>query len=166
MSVATIRPAGEGDAEALTALYNHYIRTSTLTFDIAEKTVEQRRTWLAGFSTAGRYRCLVAEREGAVIGWASSHRFNERAAYDPSVLTSVYLAPEETGRGLGGTLYTALFAALAPEDIHRAYALITRPNPASEALHRRFGFREVGVATEAGRKFGRYWDVAWYEKAL
>jgi phosphinothricin acetyltransferase len=166
VSAIAIRPAGEADAAALAMLYNHYIRNTTITFDIEEKSVEERRAWLAGFSTTGRYRCLVAQRGANVIGWASSHRFSERAAYDPSVLTSVYLAPAETGRGLGGILYAALFEALATEDIHRAYALITRPNPVSEALHRRFGFRELGVATEAGRKFGRYWDVAWYEKAL
>ncbi len=62
--------------------------------------------------------------------------------------------------------YTALFEALAGEDLHRAYAGIGIPNAASIALHERFGFARVAYFTEQGRKFGRYWDVAWYEKEL
>ena len=71
-----------------------------------------------------------------------------------------------TGRGLGVRLYAALFDRLADEDVHRAVAGITLPNPASIALHRRFGFRDVGVFSENGRKLGRYWDVAWLERDL
>jgi phosphinothricin acetyltransferase len=76
----------------------------------------------------------------------------------------VYVAHDRLGSGIGHDLYTALFADLATEDIHRACAGITLPNPASEKLHRRFGFRPVGRFSEQGRKFGRYWDVAWFEK--
>ena len=70
------------------------------------------------------------------------------------------------GSGIGRRLYERLFAALATEDVHRAYAGITLPNPGSVALHERLGFTQIGVFTHAGRKFGRYWDVAWYEKHL
>jgi phosphinothricin acetyltransferase len=83
-----------------------------------------------------------------------------------SVETSIYLAPEATGRGMGTDLYAALFAALAEEDLHRAYAGVTLPNTASVALHRKFGFRSIGVYREVGRKFGKYWDVEWFEKPL
>lgn len=79
---------------------------------------------------------------------------------------TVYLAPDAGGRGIGTLLYKALFAALAGEDLHRAYAGIAQPNEASTRLHERFGFRYVGTYREVGRKFGRYWDVAWYEKDL
>jgi phosphinothricin acetyltransferase len=67
---------------------------------------------------------------------------------------------------VGSALYGELFKILEGEDVHRAYAGITLPNPASVALHRRFGFREIGVFREVGRKLGCYWDVAWYEKPL
>ena len=80
--------------------------------------------------------------------------------------TSVYLAPGATGKGTGGTLYAELFKAIEGEDVHRAYAGIALPNPASIALHEKFGFKRVALFTEHGRKFGRYWDVAWYEKPL
>jgi phosphinothricin acetyltransferase len=101
-----------------------------------------------------------------VIGYASSSRFRTKAAYDTSVETSVYLAPDAVGRGVGSLLYEKLFKALEGEDAHRAYAGIALPNPASIGLHERFGFKRAGHFTEQGRKFGRYWDVAWYEKPL
>ncbi|GGR62078.1 hypothetical protein GCM10010236_14100 [Streptomyces eurythermus] len=80
--------------------------------------------------------------------------------------TSVYVAPGAGRRGIGTLLYDALFKALAGQDVHRAYAGIAQPNEPSERLHARFGFRHVGTFREVGRKFGRYWDVAWYEKEL
>ena len=69
-------------------------------------------------------------------------------------------------KGVGNQLYSTLFETIAKEDIHRIVAGYTLPNPGSEALHRRFGFVPVGVFRENGRKFGRYWDVAWTERAL
>ena len=56
--------------------------------------------------------------------------------------------------------------ALADEDIHRVYAGVALPNAGSVAFHQRFGFERIGLYREVGRKFGRYWDVAWYERAL
>ena len=80
--------------------------------------------------------------------------------------TSIYLVPAATGKGVGRALYAALFDSLAGEDLHRAYALISLPNEASVALHERFGFSLAGTMREIGRKFDRFWDVAFYEKAL
>jgi phosphinothricin acetyltransferase len=97
---------------------------------------------------------LIAETDGLVVGYATSSRFRPKAAYQTSVETTIYLAPEATGRGLGTALYAALFAALAEEDLHRAYAGVTLPNTASVALHRKVGFRSLEVYCEVGRKFG------------
>ena len=96
------------------------------------------------------------------IGWANSHRYNERAAYDSTILSSIYLAPDVTGQGIGRQLYSVLFDALKDEDIHRVFGGITQPNEASVRLHLAFGFEPVGVYREVGRKFGRYWDIATY----
>lgn len=161
-----IRPATPADLEALTEIYNHYVRETPATFDIDPLTPEERRGWLDGFEERGPYRLLVATEGGSPQGYAYSHRFRPRRAYDTSVETSIYCRPEATGRGLGSRLYAALFRALEGEDLHRAYAGITLPNPASVALHASFGFQPVGTYREVGRKFGRYWDVAWYEKTL
>jgi phosphinothricin acetyltransferase len=99
-------------------------------------------------------------------GYASSGEFKSRPGYATSVETSVYVAPESVGRGVGTRLYEKVFEALEGHDLHRAYAGIALPNPASVALHEKFGFKRVALFTEPGRKFGRYWDVAWFEKPL
>ena len=105
-------------------------------------------------------------KDGKAIGWSCSGKFKEKAAYDTSVETSIYLAPGEQGKGLGRRLYHSLFEALAKEDVHRAFGGITQPNEASVGLHLAMGFSPVGTYREVGRKFGRFWDVAWYGKTL
>jgi phosphinothricin acetyltransferase len=108
---------------------------------------------------------LVAEEEGSgVLGYATTSRWRPKAAYDTTVESSVYCRPDAVGRGIGGTLYSALFESIGGEDVHRIVAGISQPNPASVALHLRFGFRQVGTFSSVGRKFGRYWDVAWFER--
>lgn len=164
--MAEVRPATPGDLPRLTEIYNHYVINTAITFDIERFTIEQRRPWFASFSPKGRYRLLVVEEGGLVLGYAGSHSFRIKPAYDTTVETSIYCAPEATGRGLGTLLYGALFESIRNEDIHRLVAGITMPNDASVALHRRLGFREIGRFSENGRKFGRYWDVSWLERPL
>lgn len=163
-----VRPGVETDLGALTDLYNHYVRETPLTFDTAALTPEERRPWLLSHPEDGPHRLMVAVDNGSqrILGYATSSAFRGKPAYDTSVEVSVYLAPDAGGRGVGTLLYEALFEALADEDVHRAYAGIAQPNEASTRLHERFGFRHVGTYREVGRKFGRYWDVAWYEKGL
>jgi len=140
-----IRRAGPGDVAALTAIYNHYVRETAITLDTVERDAAGAKAWFGGFSDAGRYQCFVAARAGQAIGWASSHRYNDRAGYDTTVLASIYLAPDAYGQGLGRRLYDALFRALAGQDVHRLFAGITLPNPASVALHRALGFEPAGI---------------------
>jgi phosphinothricin acetyltransferase len=155
------------DIEALTALYNRYILETTITFDLQPYTVQQRQEmWMSHYARLGRYRLLVAERDEQLVGYATSSKLRVKAAYDTSVETSLYLSAEAQGCGIGTQLYSALFEALRQEDVHRAYAGITLPNEASIAIHRKFEFEPVGLFREVGRKFDRYWDVAWFEKAL
>ncbi|WP_432166466.1 N-acetyltransferase family protein [Streptomyces sp. bgisy031] len=163
-----VRPGDEADLDALTDLYNHYVRETPITFDTAVFTPQERRPWLLSHLEDGRHLLLVAQERdsGRILGYATSGPFRAKAAYDTSVEVSVYCAPDAGGRGIGTLLYGALFEALAGQDVHRAYAGITQPNEASARLHARFGFTHVGTYREVGRKFDRYWDVAWYEKPL
>ena len=161
-----IRRVEQADLPALLAIYNHYVETTAITFDLQPKTLEQRQAWLDSFAPSGRHQCFVAAKDGEAIGWACSGKFREKAAYDTTVETSVYLKPGEEGKGLGRRLYTALFEALAKEDVHIAIGCLTVPNEPSVALHRKAGFVHVGNFHQVGRKFGRFWDVAWYEKTL
>ncbi|MFF4017933.1 GNAT family N-acetyltransferase [Streptomyces sp. NPDC001843] len=163
-----VRPGTEGDLEALTDIYNHYVRETPITFDITPFTPEERRPWLLSHPEDGPYRLMVAvaAESQEILGYATSSPHRPKPAYSTSVETTVYLAPHAGRRGIGTLLYKALFEALSGQDLHRAYAGIAQPNEASTRLHERFGFRHIGTYREIGRKFGRYWDVAWYEKEL
>lgn len=161
-----VRYAEPRDAGGLNEISNHYVLTSAIHFGLTPTTEAERLDWLAQHPPRGPHRAVVAEDRGRIVGFASSGRYRAREAYATSIETSVYVADGETGRGIGTALYGFLFAALVEEDLHRAYAGITMPNPVSVALHRRFGFEHVGTFREQGRKFGRYWDVAWFEKGL
>jgi phosphinothricin acetyltransferase len=165
MSEIRIRPAEREDLTRITEIYNYYVLNTPVTFDVEAYTVEGREAWFAQFSAAGRYRLLVAEEKGAVMGYAGTTRFRPKAAYETTVETTIYCAPEAVGKGIGTRLYAALFEALRGEDVHRFVAVYALPNAATDALHRRFGFRVVGVFSENGRKFGKYWDVCWAERA-
>jgi phosphinothricin acetyltransferase len=167
--VTVVRPGRLDDLPALTELYNHYVRTGAVTFDVEPFDVETRRAWFDHYAEAGPHRLLVAvdgSDDSEVLGYVTSSPHRPKPAYATSVETTVYLRPDATGRGLGTLLYQRLFAALEGEDLHRALAGVALPNDASEALHRRLGFREIGTYGEVGRKFGRYWDVRWFERAL
>lgn len=166
MSEVCIRRAEERDLPALLDIYNYYVLNTHITFDVEPRTLAQRQEWFSHFSHAGRYQCFVAVRDDHPIGWASSHPFKNRAAYDTSVETSVYLVNPEKGRGIGRGLYEALFAALSREDVHRAFGGIAQPNEASVRLHLALGFIRAGLFEEVGRKFGKYWNVSWYQRAM
>jgi phosphinothricin acetyltransferase len=164
MSETRIRPAMRGDLARLTEIYNYYVIHTPVTFDVEPYTVERREVWWAQFGETGRHRLLVAEQNGIVMGYAGSTRFRPKMAYETTVETTIYCAPEAVGKGIGNSLYARLFEVLKGEDLHRFVAGYALPNAASEALHQRFGFRVVGVFSENGRKFGKYWDVCWTER--
>ena len=166
MAAVKIRPAVRNDLPRLTEIYNYYVINTPITFDLEPVTVESRTRWFDEHAGTKRHRMFVAEDAGRVVGWAGTGAFRDRAAYDTSTETTIYCAQDATGRGIGAALYRVLFDALKNEDINRLLAGITLPNEESVALHRKFGFTEVGVFTECGRKFGKYWDVIWMERPL
>jgi phosphinothricin acetyltransferase len=164
MSDVTLRRAEHDDLPRLLEIYNHYVVHTPINFDIEPRTLDQRREWFADFKSHGRYQCFVATRGNEPIGYACSAKFKEKAAYETTIETSIYVAPGDGGKGIGRRLYRALFDALEGEDIHRVYGGITLPNDASVAIHKAMGFEHVGTYREIGRKFGKYWDVALYLK--
>ncbi len=161
-----IRPASPDDLTRLTDIYNHYVTTSAITFDLDPYGPDEARVWYERHTTGPGHRLLVAEGAEGVAGYAGTGPFRAKRAYDTTVETTIYVAPEATGQGIGTRLYAALLDAIAGDDVHRVVAGVTLPNPASLALHRRFRFRRVGVFRENGRKLGRYWDVLWLERRL
>jgi len=165
MSLA-IRPALSSDLPRLTEIYNHYVIHTPITFDLEPYTVERRAAWFEQFAPTGRHRLVVADEDGLVIGYAGTTQFRVKPAYDTTVETTIYCSQEAVGKGVGRMLYAALFEALSGENINRIVGGYTLPNPASAKLHEHFGFRPVGVFSEVGFKFGRYWNVQWMERPL
>jgi phosphinothricin acetyltransferase len=161
-----IRAGREDDLPALTAVYNHYVEHTHVTFDITPFTVGERQSWFDRYGSTGPHRLLVATDGAELLGYATSGPFRDKPAYAPSVETTVYCAPSATGRGVGRRLYDELLTQLANEDVHRTYAGVALPNDASLKLHRALGFTDVGVFTEVGRKFDRWWDVLWLERPV
>ncbi|MDG1324368.1 MAG: GNAT family N-acetyltransferase [Opitutales bacterium] len=164
---AIIRRGRESDMPALRDIINYYITESVVTFEMVEMSLENRKTWFTQFTEDGRYQLLVAELDGEVVGYAASLRFHLRPAYAPSVMTSIYLHPNHTGKGIGKKVYSALMDELEKVDeVHRAYGLVVLPNPGSEKLHENLGFQIAGLLHEGGYKFGKYHDVRMYEHRL
>lgn len=162
-----IRPGRASDLAGILAVYNPYVTGSAVTFETEPVRPEDRAAWLAEHLGGGAHRIVLAENASArIVGWATTSAFRPRAAYSTTVESSVYCAPGSVGRGIGSRLYEELFRSIEQEDVERIVAGITLPNPASLALHHRFGFRSVGVFSRVGRKFDRYWDVQWLERPL
>lgn len=109
---------------------------------------------------------LVGVAGGQALGYAYTARFRERAAYQWSAEATVYVSSGHHRAGIGRALYGRLFDVLARQGYFTAYAGITLPNPASVALHRAFGFESVGTYRRAGYKFGRWWDVSWWQRSI
>ena len=166
-SAPRVRDAGVADLPAVAAIYTHYVLRTTITFNTEVRTPREWQQRYEANVATGRYHLLVAEVSGAVAGFVETQPFRPKPAYDRSVELSVYVAPDATGAGVGGALYTMLLARLEDQEpFHRAYAVIALPNEGSEAFHRRHGFALRGTLTEAGHKFGRYLDVAYYERPV
>lgn len=165
MADTTVRTARLADAGAITKIYNHYIKTSTATFEtepVAVDTIEQRMRAVR----AERLPWLVAAEDDACLGYAYATQWKDRHAYRFSVESTVYLAPEAAGRGLGRALYEALFRALEDADVHVVVGGITLPNPASVALHEKLGMVKVAHFNEIGFKFGQWVDVGYWQRCL
>ena len=164
MDPVTIRPADIDDAEAIAAIYNHEVRNSTATFDLVVRDIEAQRRWIT--ERSGAFSAVVAERDGAVVGFASLSPYKERPAYRTTVEDSVYVARDQHGHGIGRMLLEAVVRRGEQAGFHAIMARIEASGGASRALHEACGFRLVGVEKEVGRKFNRWLDVAVYQVLL
>jgi phosphinothricin acetyltransferase len=147
-----------GDLPGIRAIYNYAIRELPATFDTVEKTAEEREAWLHAHQ--GRFPVYVAvDDDSLVAGWAALSPYRERAAFLYTVESSVYLHPAYCGQGIGTLLMEALMRAARAQGHHLVIAQIVGDNAASRALHRKFGFTEVGMLREVGWKFQRWHDL-------
>lgn len=159
-----VRRGTADDLPAIAAIYNHSIEHGVATFDVDPVTLGERRAWFAQFDDA--HPLFVCELERAVVGYAYYLPFRQKAAYALTKECTVYVAPEAHRRGVGSALYTALVAYARAQGIHALVGVLGGDNPASVALHRKFGFVEVGHLREVGHKFGRFVDTHYFELVL
>lgn len=160
-----VRDATVEDGAALAAIYNPYIAQSTSSFEETAVTGDLMSGRVSKTQFEG-YDWLVCESESGVLGYAYSGRWMARHAYRFTVEVSVYVAEAAQGRGVGRTLYDALFERLRRKDYHSVIGIITLPNPASVALHERYGMEQVAHYREVGRKFDRWIDVGQWQAKL
>lgn len=163
--IVMIRLASASDATQIQAIYAPIVRDTVISFELEVPDVDTIVARIRATRDAG-FPWLVAERDDRIVGYAYASRHRERAAYDWSTDVSVYVHEDARGRGIGRALYTSLFAVLALQGYHNAYAGATLPNPASVALHEAVGFREIGVYRNVGYKAGAWHDVIWWGRTL
>jgi phosphinothricin acetyltransferase len=159
-----LRLATLDDAEAIRAIYNLEVTTSTVTFDLVPRSLEEQRAWQA--ERSGARTVLVAEIGGEVAGFGSLSQWRDRPAYSTTVEDSIYIHRERQGAGVGTALLTELIAIATAHGFHACMARIVGGHEASIALHQRCGFELVGTEREVGRKFNRWLDVVIMERML
>jgi phosphinothricin acetyltransferase len=161
-----IRTADIDDLPELVRIYNHYITHSIATFDTQPATVDSRLSWFKTFSDTGPYRLFVAAAGDRILGCASSSPYRTHPAFHQTVEVGVYLDPDARTSGIGSALYRTLIETLRSQPVHTALAGIALPNDASVALHRKFGFTEVGTFEEYATKNGAYISSVWMQLRL
>jgi len=160
-----IREAMIEDAEAMAAIYAHHVLHGSASYDVIPPPAEHFRAKIGAVATAG-WPFLVAERGGAVAGYAYATQFRDRAGYRYTAEDSIYVHPERVGQGIGGALLDALIARCVAGGFRQLIAVIGGAEPASVALHSRRGFREAGRLHAVGWKHGRWLDSLYMQLEL
>lgn len=161
MSDLIVRRAIQADAPAINDIYNHYVRTSTATFDTVEMSLADRATWLEHHGD--EHPVFVVEQAGEVVAWGSLSSWATRAAWRHTVEVSTYVAASASGRGIGPLLLRELVQAARKQGHHAVIAQISSDNLASLKMGERAGFERVGTLREVGHKFDRWIDLAMLE---
>lgn len=170
MTDATVSPmqlrlARVDDAEAIRDIYNLEVTTSTATFDLVPRTLEEQQAWQADRS--GAYAVIVAvDDDDVVCGFGSLSRWRDRPAYSTTVEDSIYVHRDHHGQGVGRLLLTELVRTATGHGFHACMARIVGGHDASIGLHGACGFEVVGTEREVGRKFGKWLDVVLMERLL
>jgi L-amino acid N-acyltransferase YncA len=154
-----IRPVAQGDLGTVAAIFGHYVTTSVVTFEMTPPTAEDWGRTCDDLAARG-LPFVVCECGGEVAGYAYATPWRTKPAYRHTVESTIYLAPDRTGRGLGRRLLRALQRDCALAGVEQMIAVIADSgNPASTALHRACGFTDAGRLRNVGRKHGRLIDT-------
>ncbi len=165
MTPCDIRPATARDAAAITAIYDHYVRTTSHNFEYETPDAAEIGERMQAVRQAG-LPYLVAEVKGHLVGYAYASQFRPRPAYRFAVEDSLYVDKDWLGRGIGRQLLTALVEGCRKAGVKQMVAGIGGENPASVALHLGAGFKHVGVLRNVGFKFDRWLDLTFMQRTL
>jgi len=165
MSEYTLRAFSWADVPAITRIYKHYVDHTAITFDTEAPDEAGIAEKYAALVKLG-HPVIIAERAGAVVGYAYASFYRPRAAYRFTCEDSIYLDPAETGRGLGKLLLTALLEQSKAFGFKQMLAVITADTANSIAVHEKFGFERVGYYKSVGLKFDRWHDIVHLQKSL
>lgn len=165
MMATAIRPAVPDDAARIAAIYAHHVLHGTATFDTVPPDAAAMVAKLAILADRG-YPVLVAVSGVELIGYAYAAPFRDRPAYAGTCEDSIYIDPAHAGRGVGTALLTALIDAGERAGYRQMIAVIGGGEPSSVALHNRCGFTHAGRMVAVGRKFGRWLDTVYMQRAL
>ena|SRR6185369_16937287 len=160
-----VRSASPEDAQQVSEIYNHYVRTSTITFEEEPVSASEMASRIQEIQSQS-YPWLVASVAQEVLGYAYAGKWKVRAAYKHSSEITVYVRPGLGSSGVGSALYRHLLPALKAVGVHAAIGGVALPNDASVRLHEKFGFEKCAHFREVGFKFNRWIDVAYWQKFL
>jgi phosphinothricin acetyltransferase len=163
--VITIRLATESDLAAINAIYNHYVLTSTCTYQEEPDAPEARVAWFRAHG-AEHPVTVAVDAGGEVLGWGALSRFHPRSAYRRTVENAVYVRPDHHRRGIGRLLLSDQIDRARAAGHHAILALVDSDQPASIALHEALGFERVAFLREVGYKFGRWLHVVYMQRLL
>ncbi|HEX5615492.1 MAG TPA: GNAT family N-acetyltransferase [Acidimicrobiia bacterium] len=161
----TVRLVQPDDAEAIRAIYNAEVATSTVTFDLVPRTLDDQLTWIREHS-GGHPAIVAVDDAGEVLGFASLSPYRPRPAYAPTVEDSVYVRRDQRGTGVGRLLLSELVELARRHGFHSVIGRIVGGHEASIKLHAACGFDQIGVEREVGRKLGKWLDVVLMQKML
>jgi phosphinothricin acetyltransferase len=159
-----IRFAALEDAAEILSIYEPYIINTAITYETDIIPIEAFRERMTKIQS--KFPWLVYVSDGKILGYAYASTYRERAAFAWDCECSVYVAEEAHRQGVATKLYTRLFEELKKLGYYNVYAFITYPHESSVNLHKKFGFREVGIFHKTGYKMGKWWDLIVMEKAL
>ncbi|MBT0993803.1 GNAT family N-acetyltransferase [Cellulomonas sp. DKR-3] len=161
-----LRAATTADVGGIARIYDHYVSTSTATFELDPP---GERVWVdkVDVVTAAGWPFHVAVLEGEVAGFAYVGPWRPRAAYAHTVEDTIYLDPAATGRGIGTRLLAAVLDDAAAAGAREVIAVVADGDTAASlALHRRAGFSPAGRLERVGRKFDRWLGTSLLQKSL
>lgn len=156
----------EAHAEAILAILNEAIVNSTAIYDYRPRPLESMPPWFAAKRAHGYPIVGVEDASGELIGFGTYGRFRDRPAYKYTVEHSVYVERDHRGRGIGRAILQNLIEIARAKDLHVLVGGIDASNKSSITFHERLGFRHAGTIQQAGFKFGRWLDLAFYQMVL